>query len=961
MDFNNFVNENLWELKPITEEDNFIFNSNNKQVQPIDSRKIERILKSGYDIVYIQNPNFRRWKDDYNIPFETLREQLKKLLMNRKGNTLIVNPHIPLTDGIGRAIYNKQNISALAMLPKNIRNYLTIDEWTDFDMRNAHSTILLNICEKMGIDEHYYTGVKYYCENRDNVLKKGIMNHFNLTEDEYNSITDEERNNYKDEIKTLIIRVGYGGSYEYWCKENGLVYKPIKEIQDYASSFDAINNRYIIPNNKTYFNKLTKDYNRKLSTDRNKNKKVIEDVNKPKRTIISNFLQHYETLITGCICSYFLTNKKITNNKYSYEFDGFESRNTDVNKYKITPELITRLTKDLTDFDIQWTIKEKVDVITPDIELLEQVKQEKSNFPPQYLNYLDSDYFKSLKSEGYGRMKDYFEYFVKFSERPSPLFYIIENLPKKKRETNTTTTIFVRTVNLYEEHQLRKLYGRFGCGEMKKSGDEIKFLDKYLNDEDRITYKNISFEPYNAPYQDNYLDDFDLNTFTGYNNIVFNKTPFPKDIRKKILKEFYILGAGLVGGIENFKTLLYCFAHKIKEPTKQFPYGIIIQGSEGTGKNMILDCFGRIIGKDHYISTANVDDILGKHSEGLYHKLICNLNEMDLNQSKDRQNRFKAIISEQTLIMSPKHIRDFETENYALIIITSNESMPIPLDVMSGDRRWIVYNGYDVNSKKYNEKKWGQLASYFKTDNFIRALYEELCDYDIHSFDYKKAKKDNSMTKEYRRLAQYSIPVEINFLNDYINFNGWYRDFILTNGETPQNDIYFGWDTLPSIDFYSLPNFYNNIRIKCKTIMDTFNEWADTTKYKLSGTEKSQKAFNNRFTSGLKLRSIELVTECKTTYFEINIFDLIRELHSKNFYSLIGNEEWLIQHKSKTIEEPDFELDLFEFIEEPKPKSKPKSKSKSKSKIKLVIDDDDEGIDSGADVGSGYDDITDEE
>lgn len=899
MDFNKYINENLWELRPITEDDNFIINKNNQFINPIDKNKLLRLLKSGYNTVYSQNPNFRRWKKDFKIPFNTLQEQMKKFLMDMKSNNVIVNPHINLTDGIGRGVYDKSNISSLAVLPKDVRNYLTKGKWVDIDMKNAHSKILLNICKLMGIDAYEYSGIQNYCDNREDIIKNAILHHYSISNDEYNKITQTERDNYRDEIKTLVIIVGYGGCYEKWCNDNGLPYNPLKEVQDYITSFNTITEKYVIPHNEDFYKKLERDYKRLLST--NIKKKKTTDLNKPKRTIISKFLQHYETLITGCIMDTLIKQNKIENKKISYEYDGFEITLKDYNKNKITPELITKLTKDKTGFDIEWSIKEKEDKITQSIEMLEKNKQETSSFPEEYLNYFDIDYFKSLKGDGYNRMKDYFEYFVKFAERPQPLFYVIENLPKKHNVTKET--IYVRCINHFEEHHIRKLYGRFGCGELKRSGDEIKFLDKYFDDEDRKTYKSITFEPYNAPFNINYVDDNNLNTFTGYNNIIFNDKPLETEYRKKIVKPFIELVSGLVGE-QNVETFMNCISHKIKYPTNPFPYGFVIMGSEGTGKNMVLNVIGNIIGKEHYISTANIDDVLGGHSEGLYHKLICNLNEVDLKQSKDKTNRFKAIISEDTITFNPKNVRPFETANYAFIIITSNESMPIVIDVISGDRRWFVFNGYDTNKMKYSEDNWRQLASYFNKPLFIRALYEELCSYDSLKYPFKKAKIENSKTKEYKKLAQYNIPIEINFLIDYIHFNGFYKDYCITNGMDYTCEEFFGWDEIPSKDFHSYDIFNKNITIRSKTFMETFNEWCSNTKYKISGIERNTKSFNNRFSSGLKLKTLELITEDKHTSFNINMLDLIKELHSKNFYELEGCEEWLNNNSSNKKNKP---------------------------------------------------------
>lgn len=904
MDFNTFVNENFWELKQIDlENSNFLLNGTNNFMLPTSRRKLMRLLKSGFNKTYADK-EYLGWKQFFQIPYDTMADQVKRIICDLKKDFIIIAPKVNTTKRIGRGIYDNKHMTALAVLPCDLRNYLTHDTMIDFDMKNAHPTIMLKICEKMGLEEHEYRSIKYYVENRDAVIREGIKKHYAFNDEEIDRMNKDEYSTYKDAIKTLIIRIGYGGSYQYWCKTEGFKYEPVEAIKKYGYEMKEITEKYIIPHNEEYYAKLDTDYKRACS-----NKKEKYDKDKTRRTICSNFLQHYECLITTTIMSMLIQQNKISNNKISYEYDGFEVTIADATEHNITAPYITDKCKELTGFDLLWEVKPKTDTLTPQIEMLEKEQTAEIDIPEEYRRDFNSTYFKELKNQGYESQKKYFEHFVKFAERPQPLWYVIEELERVNKEGKP---YFVRSITHFDEAQLRKLYGRYSTNDVDRNGNEKKFLDKYLDDEDRAVFKQLSFTPYNAK-KDPITNTNYLNTFMGYNKIVFEEV---NDQRadEDIVKPFITMATEVCGGQKGFETFINLMAFKIKYPTKQLPYAVILQSLQGEGKNLMLDCFGRVIGREHYLSTSNIDDIMGTHAEGLYHKLIVNLNEMDFKSTKGLNNRFKSIITEDTITFNPKNVRPFETENYAFVIITSNEGLPIMLDITTGERRWFIMEGTGVNIKKYTKEQWGKLATYFSKPRFTQALYNYLMNIDCENYNFLQAKRENANSRAYKKIASYSVPMEFQFLRDYIQYNAFECDrelFLDEEEKVEMNKYFFGFnEDYPSVDYDKLDSFKQEVHIKFESMRKTFNDWAKHNQWRQVAEERNSKAFKNKIANGLRLKCMKTDTlNSKAGIFVFEPRQLVREMYERNCIDLVGDEEWLVDNQENVVvESGEFEL-----------------------------------------------------
>ena len=75
------------------------------------------------------------------------------------------------------------------------------------------------------------------------------------------------------------------------------------------------------------------------------------------------------------------------------------------------------------------------------------------------------------------------------------------------------------------------------------------------------------------------------------------------------------------------------------------------------------------------------------------------------------------------------------------------------IDMMTGDRRWFVFEGNGENTK-LDDRTWDNLWGLCEDQNFLRCIYKYFMDLDYNAYSFKKAKRQNSLSKAYEDLLK---------------------------------------------------------------------------------------------------------------------------------------------------------------------------------------------------------------
>lgn len=742
--------------------------------------------------------------------------------------------------GWGR-VYAKDALG-LINFRRQLRQTMGKNEYLDIDIKNAHPTMLMQICKKYDIECPL---LEHYCNNRMEILNE-VKEHYGVG---------------LEDAKNLFIVILYFGGFNGWVERYN---KNIKDAKEKAEAEGLEFNKTEIEDKEPteFIKNFIKELraigaqivtaNEELKSDIEKYKKDLGKKNKAwTGSIMSYYLQEHECRLLGIVFKFLKEKGVIENDIVSFCYDGLM-----ILKDKYYDGLLDEIMAEVkakSGFDLLYLIKpmdeDFMDKLVEAKHSVEIENEETSNF----------NFDECVKLVSYEDKKTYFEKYHCKVEQPCLAYVKIMNIQDNGGNINKRF-IFMK------ETEMSGVYKQLRSGKVDKQGNETKFITEWLNDQQLRRYDYMDFRPYNGcgkiDYTENGLKI--LNLFAGYNNVI--NYSFEKEDRDTLIKPWRHLVYHLCGGVKKHLTYFEHFiAHMIKYPNKKLDKSIIIKGQEGTGKNTALYPIGAIINKEHFISSANPDDFFGNHAEGFYHKLLVNMNECEGKSTFQYEGKIKSFITEDKVTINPKFERPTTVDNLSRLIIFSNKQNPIYIGSMDGDRRWVVFEttshyidtDEETGERNFTQEDWRDLNEYFKKPEFLSALYDYFNSLDVDNYDFTK---NRPITKAYKAMVKRNIPAHVLFLEEFIGqrqFEYLCRHDIKKGifkvkdrkveimGEVMNNEH----ETL-TYDEYVLmipqnkeecTDYNNTVSFVGAELFNAFNKWCD--KYKYSKIDMNFRAF----------------------------------------------------------------------------------------------------------------------
>lgn len=789
----------------------FVFDSN--RVSLFEGKTFTEKINKQLVLKIINDPNIRA-----NPLLEEHVLHLKKIVKKIKNNKLSVVYKRPFKYGrvypksvikkncADDVEFRKLNGISLITVKSLIKNTLTKDNYFDVDMVNCHYSLLYNICKKNRMNMKYLYD---YVERREEIIQE-ICDKYNKT---------------RKDVKTSFITILFSGK-----------------------NYDSKNE---------FFNELCKEVNVVRDLVYNSNSVVVNDIKQFKE---KKGLKEEDYDIKGTVLSYLLQDKEhsILEETYRFFYDRklINSTNNCILCYdgimiekdnSINSSLLLELEnyiKDKTGFDMKFCFKSLYDkVIDFDTEIISELDNSK-------LNKLDWKYFESLSS--YDMKKKYMEHFLFFVRNPEPVYYFNE-IPKDYN------------IHIHTEYSISKVFGGYGSGMFdEKNGKERKFIEVYKDDTDKRSYRETDFIPFNKDIEIPEDDDI-FNTFNGFNDKI--NTPYKMDV-SVVVKKWLDLLLEICGGDEyNRDFFLKFLSNMIKYPRNRPPICFILKGDQGVGKNLCLKPFEILLSK-YCLSSSNSNDIFGSHGEGFYRKLLVILNEMEGKDTFNFEGKIKSFITEDTITVNPKNVRPFVVKNHSRTIITTNKPDPIPIDVRSGDRRYVVFKSTNVYKTK-NSKFWSDLYNMFNSDIFISALYDYLMSVECENVNWIN---DRPLTREYLEMCAKYIPNEALFLEHFLNSKEFFEYSDVICADLKEEDYE-----------KSIEEFFDNyVEIDNKTLYNKFNNFSDA--YGMKYCEK--KISLKKFVSNMIELQVDMVYENnakRVKSWKFNIGNLYKSMVSRRY------------------------------------------------------------------------------
>ncbi len=246
----------------------------------------------------------------------------------------------------------------------------------------------------------------------------------------------------------------------------------------------------------------------------------------------------------------------------------------------------------------------------------------------------------------------------------------------------------------------------------------------WLEHVDRSDYEGIVFEPSGA--SDNYY-----NLWQG-----FAMTPKHGDWS---LMQWHIDNIIADGNKERAKYIMAWFAHQLQNPGNKTGTMLVLLGGQGTGKNMLFEHFGYILGK-HFVEVTQIAHVTGKFNDHLKACLLFFINEATWGGDKQGSGVLKSLATDPTIRVEPKGKDSYAVANHLNICVASNNEWVIPAEL--DERRSYVCQISE--EKKQDYEYFGALDKQMKNGG-REAMMHDFMHMDISNINLREIERTDAL------------------------------------------------------------------------------------------------------------------------------------------------------------------------------------------------------------------------
>jgi hypothetical protein len=216
--------------------------------------------------------------------------------------------------------------------------------------------------------------------------------------------------------------------------------------------------------------------------------------------------------------------------------------------------------------------------------------------------------------------------------------------------------------------------------------EQIKYVMAsrwWLGDPKHRWHRSILLAPPGSPVS---LGDHDYNLWRG-----FAVEPKQGDWSRN---EEHIHRIICDGNDDQFRWLLNWMAALVQKPGQHAWIAPLLVGGQGIGKGHLVDyTLSRLFNRRQYAHLGNADELTGQFTEHLSARVLVYADESFWGNSS-AADALKRYITEDTVMIHPKHFPRYEEPSNLHIIIASNSERPLPVE--RDDRRLAVFQASEA-------------------------------------------------------------------------------------------------------------------------------------------------------------------------------------------------------------------------------------------------------------------------
>ena len=570
------------------------------------------------------------------------------------------------------AVYGK----GLQMMLRKIRNTINRDIYNDFDIVNAHPTILKQYCDRNRIPNKYLTEL---VNNREQIFEQIIKSSENIKT--------------REQVKKSILQTMNGGQYNV----EGEWYEGFKqEIQQIHKKISEKVENLALLARLEEFNKSKGKSNENL-----RGKLMNHIICEIENNILMKMKEFMEQI-------------GINTENIILAFDGFEMLKSTLKPTSVFLENMQDYVKEQLNYEIKIINKEKVDYIdlseipeVPEMEtgnidhnmllkMVKIVKKKKEDGKEEEKTILDENKILQYLNKYLGILK---------SSQPPQLIEITDKQDNGYMIRKLTTFVQLNAP-IYQQFEI-----------WNKSAD-------------RRTYEKITFIPYLKE-----LPKIDKDTFNCFRGYVHKYEPNFKVDMSKIEHMYEIITELWSGGDKKVaEYILDWFAHKLQKPAKKMSTALVLKSYlQGAGKNTFFGFFkNHVIGAKYAIELSDVEALFKSFNAEFRNTILVLGDEVGSNGDMVRKSdRVKTVISRTSQNTENKG-QDVEgnVADYNDYILFSNNDYIVRAE--ASDRRFMCSN---VSNKRVGDVEFWDNAYKEMNDESGKHFFHYLANRDISKFN----------------------------------------------------------------------------------------------------------------------------------------------------------------------------------------------------------------------------------
>ena len=162
-------------------------------------------------------------------------------------------------------------------------------------------------------------------------------------------------------------------------------------------------------------------------------------------------------------------------------------------------------------------------------------------------------------------------------------------------------------------------------------------------------------------------------------------TPF--ECTAEDIEPFLRVYKNAIPDTEAFDIMIESMAWMLQNRGTKLDKTFLFIGSQvGTGKSLLAQTYGKLVGRSNF-SSIGVEDFIGDFNSAFTAKEAVLVDDL-YKIPKPAMGKLKRYITDETIMVNPKGVQAYEIDNHAVFFITSNNMTSLPMD--SNERRVVT-------------------------------------------------------------------------------------------------------------------------------------------------------------------------------------------------------------------------------------------------------------------------------